>query len=84
MTQPNKKSTLKVLGIEPKRYTEEHEGKYVIIKDTKTGDEHVATIRIKAVRCNKPNCHKCPHYSYAYAQFRDGSRVREKYLGAVR
>ena len=77
-------SLLSVVGIKPKKYTQEHQGKRVIIEDLKTGFIHGATIRIKPVRCNKPNCHKCPHHSYAYAQFRDGSRVREKYLGVVR
>lgn len=77
------KSQLKILGIKPKEYTQEHNGKRVIIQDRKSGFIYGATIRIKPVRCNKPNCHKCPHHIYAYAQFRDGSRVREKYLGVV-
>lgn len=79
-----KKSTLKLASIAPKQYTQAHSGNIVIIKDMETGQRFPATIRIKAVTCGKPNCKKCPHYSYAYAQFRDGINVREKYLGVVK
>jgi len=78
------KSQLRIAGLQPRRYTQAHNGQHIIIKDRNTDQYYSATIRIKAVRCNKPNCHKCPHHSYAYAQFRDGARVREKYLGVVR
>ena len=79
-----RKSTLDLVGIAPKEYTDAHLGNSVAVRDTKTGKIHLATIRIKAVNCGKSNCHKCPHYRYAYAQFRDGQKVREKYLGVVK
>lgn len=48
------------------------------------GRVRIGTIRIKKVRCGKKNCRKCPHAIYAYAQYRDGERVKEKYIGVVR
>lgn len=42
------------------------------------------TIRIKEIRCGKKNCMKCPHRKYAYAQYRVGRKVTEKYIGIVR
>ena len=38
-------------------------------------------VRIKAVRCNKPNCSACPHAYYLY--FREGEfgYAKEKYVG---
>lgn len=79
-----RKSQLKLIGIPHKKYTPAHQGKHVIIQDINTGHVYSATIRFKPVYCGKPGCTRCPHYSYAYAQFRDAGRVREKYLGAVR
>jgi len=79
-----KQSALKVEGIQRKKYAPEHQGKGVIIKDTKTGYTYAATIRLKRVSCGKPGCTRCPHHIYAYAQFRDGNKVREKYLGVAR
>ena len=61
-----------------------HEGDWVAIQDTKTGKTFYGRVRIKAVNCGKANCHKCPHHIYAYAQFRDRGKVREKYLGVAR
>jgi len=42
------------------------------------------TVRIKEVRCGKKSCTKCPHKIYAYAQYRVGKKVTEKYIGKVR
>lgn len=61
-----------------------YEGKQVNIEDLRSGGQFTGTVRTKAVRCGKPTCKKCPHKIYAYAQFRDGKRVREKYLGIAR
>jgi len=51
---------------------------------TKEGKQITGTVRIKAVRCGKPTCTKCPHKVYAYLRYREGSHVREKYLGIAR
>jgi len=42
------------------------------------------SVRLKEVRCGKKNCKKCPHKIYAYARYRDGGTVKEKYLGVAR
>jgi len=44
----------------------------------------IGTVRIKEITCGKQSCKKCPHKSYAYAQYRDGKKVTEKYIGVVR
>ena len=61
-----------------------HEGDHIPIVDNKTGLTYSARVRFKAVRCGKAGCTKCPHYIYAYAQYRVGKKVREKYLGVAR
>lgn len=58
-------------------------GQRITLRDDKTDSYFRAGVKIKAVRCGKKNCTKCPHKSYAYAQFRQGKKVREKYLGVV-
>ncbi len=42
------------------------------------------TVRIRAVRCGKPTCRKCPHCFYAYAEKRERGRLKTRYLGVVR
>lgn len=37
-------------------------------------------IEIKWVKCGK-NCRGCPHGPYLYARWREGKRLRSKYLG---
>lgn len=61
-----------------------NEGLNVYVDDTETGEIHRGTVRIKAVRCGKKGCTKCPHKSYAYVLFRTGNKVTEKYLGVAR
>lgn len=58
-------------------------GDQVAFQD-KQGSVRIGTVRIKAVRCGKPNCRKCPHKIYAYAQYRVGKKVTEKYIGVAR
>jgi len=50
----------------------------------KEGNLRIGSIRIKAVICGKPYCHKCPHKIYAYGRYRSGNKVREKYIGIAR
>ena len=51
---------------------------------TKDGRVRIGTVRIKEVRCGKKSCTKCPHEIYAYAQYRVGVKVTEKYIGVMR
>lgn len=37
--------------------------------------------RLEAVNCGKPGCTKCPHGPYWYAYWREGGRVRSRYIG---
>ena len=50
----------------------------------KEGRVRIGSVRLKEVTCGKKNCTKCPHKIYAYAQYRDGKQVKEKYIGVAR
>jgi hypothetical protein len=39
------------------------------------------TFRQEHVRCGKPGCRTCPHGPYWYAYWREGGRVRSRYIG---
>jgi hypothetical protein len=39
------------------------------------------TYRQQAVNCGKPACSKCPHGPYWYAYWREGGKVRSRYIG---
>ena len=39
--------------------------------------------RQQAVRCGKPTCTRCPHGPYWYATWREGDKVRTRYVGKV-
>lgn len=39
------------------------------------------TFRQQSVRCGKPTCTRCPHGPYWYACWREGGRVRTRYVG---
>lgn len=39
-----------------------------------------AHYRVRKVRCGK-NCPRCPHGPYKYLVWRDGAKVRERYVG---
>ena len=58
-------------------------GDRVAFKD-KEGRVRIGSVKIKEVVCGKKNCTKCPHKIYAYAQYRDGKKVKEKYIGVAR
>ena len=79
-----KKSSSKLLGKPFEGEWANHEGDWVAVQDTESKEIFYAKIHLKAVTCGKANCHKCPHHIYAYARFRDGKRVRDKYLGVAR
>lgn len=38
-------------------------------------------LKVKAVKCGKPQCKKCPHEWFVYAQWKEKGKVKEKYLG---
>jgi hypothetical protein len=44
-------------------------------------DERV-TYRLETVRCGKSDCSSCPHGPYWYAYFREGNRLRSRYIGS--
>ncbi len=83
-TTPIKKSKYKLLTAGFSDGYRSHAGELVHIEDTQTGDCYYGKIRLKEVRCGHAGCTKCPHKVYAYAQFRVGSKVTEKYLGLAR
>ena len=39
------------------------------------------TYRLESVRCGKPNCGSCPHGPYWYAYFREGNKLKSRYIG---
>jgi hypothetical protein len=40
--------------------------------------------RFEWVKCGKPTCKSCPHGPYWYAYWREGKRVRKRYVGKSR
>lgn len=58
-------------------------GNHVALIDP-DGRVRIGTVRIREVRCGKKNCSKCPHRIYAYAQYRVGKKVKQKYIGVAR
>ena len=44
------------------------------------GDPEV-TYRLESVKCGKPNCKSCPHGPYWYAYYREGNRLKSRYIG---
>ena len=64
------------------------------IKDIKPGDpvtfvnekgnSRTGSVRIRAIYCGKKGCTKCPHKIYAYVRYREGKKVKEKYIGVAR
>jgi len=59
-------------------------GQPAVYFNDETGEKIKGSIRIREVRCGKPNCKKCPHKAYAYLRYRQGEKVKEKYLGVAR
>ena len=39
------------------------------------------TYRLEAVRCGKESCSSCPHGPYWYAYYREGDKLRSRYIG---
>jgi hypothetical protein len=47
---------------------------------TDVGEGNV-TYRLESVKCGKPGCKSCPHGPYWYAYFREGDKLRSRYIG---
>lgn len=37
--------------------------------------------RLEPVNCGKPGCTRCPHGPYWYAYWREGGKVKSRYIG---
>ena len=48
--------------------------------ELQAGDPSV-TYRLETVKCGKPNCKTCPHGPYWYAYYREGKKLRSRYIG---
>lgn len=48
-------------------------------------DKRPVSYQVKAIKCGKENCTKCPHKSYVYAYWRSEKtgKVKCKYLGRL-
>ncbi len=53
-------------------------------EDFATEETGPVTYRLESVRCGKPGCTKCPHGPYWYAYYREGGKVRSRYIGPER
>jgi hypothetical protein len=49
--------------------------------DPSEGANGKVTYRQERVRCGRPNCGRCPHGPYWYAYWREGGRLRSRYIG---
>jgi hypothetical protein len=49
--------------------------------DREEPDRGKVTFRQERVRCGRPNCRTCPHGPYWYAYWREGGRLRSRYIG---
>jgi hypothetical protein len=39
------------------------------------------TYRLETVKCGKEGCRTCPHGPYWYAYFREGDKLKSRYIG---
>ena len=49
--------------------------------DAAEDPEPGVTYRLESVRCGKPRCTSCPHGPYWYAYYREGQKLRSRYIG---
>jgi hypothetical protein len=49
--------------------------------ETRARAESKITYRLEPVRCGKTGCSRCPHGPYWYAYWREGGRMRSRYIG---
>ncbi|HEV3473838.1 MAG TPA: hypothetical protein VG602_00490 [Actinomycetota bacterium] len=48
---------------------------------TEQGRRGKVTFRQEQVRCGREGCRSCPHGPYWYAYWREGGRLRSRYIG---
>lgn len=48
---------------------------------TTENPETGVTYRLETVRCGKPACKSCPHGPYWYAYYREGAKLKSRYIG---
>jgi len=46
-----------------------------------SGRRAKVTYRLEPVRCGKEGCTRCPHGPYWYAYWREGGKLRSRYIG---
>jgi hypothetical protein len=56
-------------------------GLLLAMDDDADEPEEGVTYRLERVRCGKPGWRSCPHGPYWYAYYRDGDRLRSRYIG---
>jgi hypothetical protein len=44
-------------------------------------DGPAVTFRSESVRCGRAGCKTCPHGPYWYAYYREGTKLRSRYIG---
>jgi hypothetical protein len=50
--------------------------------DPPIGDgSHRVAYRLEMVKCGKPQCKSCPHGPYWYAYYREGDKLKSRYIG---
>jgi hypothetical protein len=56
-------------------------GLLMAMEEEVAGAEEGVTYRLERVRCGKEGCKSCPHGPYWYAYYREGDRLRSRYIG---
>ena len=51
------------------------------VEPTETARRGAVTYRQERVRCGREGCSSCPHGPYWYAYWREGGRLRSRYIG---
>lgn len=54
---------------------------FTALGDAGAGAGPRVTYRLETVRCGKQSCRSCPHGPYWYAYWREGGRLRSRYVG---
>ncbi|MGA2090815.1 MAG: hypothetical protein ABSH12_05050 [Endomicrobiales bacterium] len=63
--------------------------KFIKLPDDYKVNGYGAQLKVKAVKCGKAGCTKCPHGSYAYLVYRVSgqsgrSKTKEFYIGQIK
>ena len=49
--------------------------------EREAGRRGKVTFQQETVRCGRPTCRRCPHGPYWYAYWREGGKLRSRYIG---